>query len=143
MLLLRVSFDLFTTRGSLVNIILKPHRRTVVTKYHPIGIRVVQTITVVLFIIYVAIVVRALALEPVWEGWEYIKNDPWSWVTFLDNMLGIIFAMTFILCREKDAIGPALMWATCLTFLGNGVTVRLYGVISIYTQSAFTCLWQC
>lgn len=122
-LLLIVAFDLFRGPENLKKTLLKPDKRNPsLPDYQFLGLLIVQGFAAISLLVYVAIVIRALAMEPVSEGWTYIKADLWSFVTFIDNLLGILFAMAYITCREHGSVLNALVWAATLFFLGNGVT---------------------
>ncbi|KAI8800819.1 hypothetical protein BJ742DRAFT_61484 [Cladochytrium replicatum] len=87
------------------------------------GVVILRTVTVAVLAVYVASVIRAFALQPnPGDGWEYIKNDEWSWLTFLDNLLGVLVAAVYVLVREQCRAVVVVPTLTLLALLGSGVT---------------------
>jgi hypothetical protein len=115
-LLLKGIGDLFFGSTTVSDALLKPKKRGIsLVPYQHIGIKLILITNAILFVVYTGVVVRALAYQPVGDGWTYIKNDPWSYVTFLDNMI----------LREQKSVWRCALWVLSLFFLGNGVTVSV------------------
>ena len=121
-LLLRISLDLFTTNGGLKESFIKPKVSSVSLKLQRIGLFILQFLGILMFCFYTAICIRAISTEPIADGWTFIKNDPWSFVTFLDNLLGIFFTIVYVGIREIGSIWKMMLWIICILILGNGVT---------------------
>lgn len=72
---------------------------------------------------YFVVLIKALVEQSIPEGWAYITSDDWSYVSFVDNMLGIMFTLVLIALRERNnGLVELVAWLSGVTFLGNGVT---------------------
>mmetsp|Transcript_12790 Transcript_12790/g.34410 ORF Transcript_12790/g.34410 Transcript_12790/m.34410 type:complete len:270 (+) Transcript_12790:165-974(+) len=80
--------------------------------------------------VYIIVCMNALWTESFREGMRYVVTHKWAYTTFLDNVLGILFSMTFIAAREHPRwLNIAAIWIA-LAICGNAVTL-------IYALSIF------
>ncbi|KAJ3208148.1 hypothetical protein HDU83_001733 [Entophlyctis luteolus] len=81
------------------------------------------TLTATVLMFYTVIVANALATESPGEGYEYIISDKWSYVTFVDVLVGIQLVALYIFVREANtSVLAAVLWVLALELMGNGVT---------------------
>lgn len=89
----------------------------------PFSTKLLGGISCVVGLVYFAVLFKALCEQSIPEGWAYITSDDWSYVSFVDNMLGIIFSLVYIALRERNkGILRLIAWLAAVTLLGNGVT---------------------
>eukprot|EP00871_Galdieria_phlegrea_P001766 jgi/Galph1/2590/GphlegSOOS_G1264.1 len=88
-------------------------------KYFSFGFKILMAC---LLSYYVFICAVALYAQPISEGWQYIKSDPWALLAFVDNMLGILFTSVYIAVLENGKWKSFIVWWVLLLLLGNGIT---------------------
>ncbi|OQR87945.1 hypothetical protein ACHHYP_07773 [Achlya hypogyna] len=85
--------------------------------------RVFVGLTLVSMLVFAFYCCYCLAVQPISEGWQYIKGDTWSYVTVIDVWTGIAMVITYVIVREfRDAKLFALGMVIALVLLGNGAT---------------------
>ncbi|GJQ14124.1 hypothetical protein GpartN1_g5915.t1 [Galdieria partita] len=75
-----------------------------------------------LLIYYVVSCLIALSSQSITSGWEYIQSDPWAYLTFFDNLLGILFTSVYMAVSQHPKWIHVIGWWLSLWLLGNGVT---------------------
>lgn len=100
---------------------LTPLNRPTIKRTRPFETFILSFIAMLVGAVYFAVLVYALATETISLGWIYIKGDPWSYVSFIDNMLGIAFTCVFVALRERES-KFVIVWIVSLLLLGNGIT---------------------
>jgi len=79
-----------------------------------------------LFIYYLFCCVVALSSQSIGDGWQYIKSDPWAYLTFCDNLLGVVFTSVYMAMVLGGGSWKAIgAWWLALWWLGNGTTVSI------------------
>ncbi|KAI8929209.1 hypothetical protein BC831DRAFT_444364 [Entophlyctis helioformis] len=90
-----------------------------------------------LLVFFVAICVRAALAQPLGEGDAFIWGDPWSLLSLVDTLCGILFTCVYVWCREAPrSASIAGLFVVVLIFTGNALTVcwRCCGAV---------WLWRC
>lgn len=71
-------------------------------------------------VVYFSFLLRAFIVESVMVGYHDLKTEPLLYVTFLDNLMGIAFAVVVIGAREGLSCAW-LAWFGALCLFGSGV----------------------
>uniref|UniRef100_A0A6T6PIP2 Uncharacterized protein n=1 Tax=Rhodosorus marinus TaxID=101924 RepID=A0A6T6PIP2_9RHOD len=83
---------------------------------------IIAGVAFVLFLYFLNVCVRALQVESLGIGWEKTKGNPWILLTFINNLIGLVFVVSYILVSEQ-ATFYALPWILALVVGGNGVSM--------------------
>lgn len=86
----------------------------------------------ILLIAFVAICVRALAVQSLADGIKDFSNK-WVGLTFKDNLGGIVFTLAYVTVREGGELSSVIPWFLAFTFLGNAATCAY--VLNIVIES--------
>ncbi|GJD05654.1 hypothetical protein Gasu2_01100 [Galdieria sulphuraria] len=75
-----------------------------------------------LLIYYIVSCLIALMSQSIGDGWQYIQKDPWAYLTFFDNLLGVVFTSVYIAVSQHPKWIHVIAWWLTLWLFGNGVT---------------------
>jgi hypothetical protein len=89
--------------------------------------RTISTCLGLLFACYCAVLLRAFVAEPLVAGFLVLKEAPLVWVTFLDNLVGVLCVALLIGCREGATLW-CVVWLASLAVFGHGTSL-LYTLI--------------
>ncbi|OQS04124.1 importin alpha-2 subunit [Thraustotheca clavata] len=90
---------------------------------HSFGRILFVLVNVVSLIAFIGYLIHCFVVESLDEGWKYIKNDTWSFVTVIDTWTGIALIITYVIVREyRDAKLFCFLMVIALILFGNGAT---------------------
>lgn len=139
--LMYVAYLLFTTRASIVSVLLpfsssSPHyhqHQQTSNSYNKTIIRAATAVFATALAAFVAVCVWAWSKQSLSEGWATISNEPWTITTFADNLAGLSLTLPVIIAREQSFVVSQMLWTVALALLGNGGTC-LY-VLAVTAQA--------
>ncbi|ORY31530.1 hypothetical protein BCR33DRAFT_723878 [Rhizoclosmatium globosum] len=104
---------------------LLPHSQSTDPSTHAlngvISKRVLGVYTAITLVVFIGICVKALdSGDP---GFDFILNDTWSLVTFVDVLVGVQLVILYVVVREgPKSVVATIGWVVGLVLLGNGAT---------------------
>lgn len=73
----------------------------------------------ILFVFFMYIIIRAYLGEDLMDGYKAIKASKWLSVTFLDNLVGLVFTVIYVIVREGSTSCTLSLWLLGFLLLGN------------------------
>lgn len=97
---------------------------------------IIATVAVGLLLYYTYVCAVALRVETLAVAWEKTKANPWVMLTFVDNLLGVLFVALYIMVSERRS-SSFFIWLTFLLLTGNGTSVSTSHSIFIIPPDIF------